>query len=71
VAKEAIVPENRKLRWNFQLLCAKRRNRLEWSVCSCLTQLILFDGRGVFTYLRYNYMFRLMTTAIFRLYMNP
>jgi hypothetical protein len=21
---------------------------LEWSVCSCLTQLILFDGRGVF-----------------------
>ena len=24
---------------------------LEWSVCSCLTQLILFDGRGVFTLL--------------------
>jgi len=24
---------------------------LEWSVCSCLTQLILFVGRGVFTLL--------------------
>ena len=24
---------------------------LEWSVCSCLTQLILFDGTGVFTLL--------------------
>ena len=26
-------------------------NKLEWSVCSCLTQLILFDGRGVFALL--------------------
>ena len=24
---------------------------LEWSVCSCLTQFILFDGRGLFTLL--------------------
>jgi len=24
---------------------------LEWSVCSCLTQPILFDGRGAFTLL--------------------
>ena len=46
-------------------------NCLEWSVCTCLTQLV-FNGRGIYSiyYIRYNYMFRCLTMAIFRLYMK-
>jgi len=37
-----------------------------------LSNITLFDGRGVYSiyYIRYNYMFRRLTMAIFRLYMK-
>ena len=40
---------------------------LDWSVCTCLTQLC--DGRYMYRiyYLKNNYMFRHLTLAIFRL----
>ena len=38
--------------WEFPLIDKNTTgNQLEWSVCSCLTQLILFDSRGVFALL--------------------
>ena len=41
--------------------------KLDWSVCTCLTQ--LYDGRYMFSiyYIKNNYMFRYFTLAIFRL----
>jgi len=41
--------------------------KLDWSVCSCLTQ--LYDGRDMYRiyYINNNYMFRHFTLAIFRL----
>ena len=37
-----------------------------------LSNTILFDGRGMYRtyYIKYNYMFRRLTVAIFRLYMK-
>ena len=37
-----------------------------------LSNTTLFDGRGIYSiyYIRYNYMFRRLTVAIFRLYMK-
>ena len=40
--------------------------------CMYLSTTTLFDGRGIASiyYIRYNYMFRRLTMAIFRLYMK-
>ena len=42
-------------------------NKLDWSVCTCLTQ--LYDGRDVYIiyYINNNYMFQHFTLAIFSL----
>ena len=44
-----------------------RTFKLDWSVCTCLTQ--LYDGRYMYRiyYIKNNYMFRHFTLAIFRL----
>jgi len=41
--------------------------KLDWSVCTCLTQ--LYDGRDMYIiyYIKNNYMFRHFSLAIFRL----
>jgi len=41
--------------------------KLDWSVCTCITQ--LYDGRYMYRiyYIKNNYMFRHSTLAIFRL----
>jgi len=41
--------------------------KLDWSPCTCLTQ--LYDGRDMYRiyYIKNNYMFRHFTLAIFRL----
>ena len=50
----------------------KRDPPLEWSLSSSLTKLVyLIVEVYLHYYLRYNYMFRLLTIAIFRFYMNP
>jgi len=42
-------------------------NKIDWSVCNCLTQ--LYDGRDMYRiyYIKNNYMFRHFSLAIFRL----
>jgi len=47
-------------------------NKLTRVECMYLSNTTLFDGRGISSiyYIRYNYMFRLLTMAIYRLYMK-
>jgi len=56
----------------FDALLLKMRSTNEGGVYMYLSNTTLFDGRYISSiyYIRYNYMFRHLTMAIFRLYMK-